>query len=105
MPSVRLPFPPLLLFRQQCSPVAPGLFVSGHEISANLSVLQGCGVTCVINVASDVFPCPFEADGLAYVALGLSDSPSQDVYSLFPLVIQVRHLRRGVLCLFMCVCA
>ena len=41
-------------FDKQCSPVAPGVFVSGDTCARNLPLLKASGITHVLNCAGNV---------------------------------------------------
>lgn len=76
-------------FIQEYSRFAPGVYVCGHEMANRLDGVRALGITAVVNVAAECFPCPFEAEGMQYAAFSVNDSPNEDVTCLFHTVIEV----------------
>jgi len=72
------------------SEVHIGMLVGGHQVACNKELLQGLGVTTVINVAADVVPTPFiEEEWVTYLGCFMYDSPKQDISGWFPLAIKL----------------
>ena len=58
-------------YEQQCSEVAPNLYVSGEAVAKSWELLQSAGITHIINCAGQVYPAYFH-DDLLYHTLHLA---------------------------------
>ena len=61
-------------FEQQCSEVAPGLFLGSDAVARNWSTLEAAGITHVVNCVGFIYPAYFEQK-LAYKILYLQGMP------------------------------
>jgi protein-tyrosine phosphatase len=68
------------------SEIMPQLYLSSHEGASKLSYLTERNIGHVLSLTSD-YPCHFE-DQIKYLHLPLPDTPTSDLFALFPQCIE-----------------
>ncbi|KAK2964160.1 putative Protein-tyrosine-phosphatase MKP1 [Blattamonas nauphoetae] len=78
----------LAYFDEDCSCILPHLYLGSKTVAGNLLVLNSCGITHILNLTGPVYPNYFP-DQFKYVNLNLTDDPSEDLLTLFPLTLHI----------------
>ena len=61
-------------FKEECSEIVQGLFVSGEKMAKSWESLQKYKIKAVVNCAGDYCENWFEGRGLSYMTFFLKDS-------------------------------
>ena len=74
-------------FKEECSEIVEGLFVSGEKMAKSWESLQKYEIKAVVNCAGDYCENWFEGRGLSYMTFFLKDSQNENIECLFYRVI------------------
>eukprot|EP00471_Norrisiella_sphaerica_P013071 CAMPEP_0184496546 /NCGR_PEP_ID=MMETSP0113_2-20130426/34208_1 /TAXON_ID=91329 /ORGANISM="Norrisiella sphaerica, Strain BC52" /LENGTH=690 /DNA_ID=CAMNT_0026883215 /DNA_START=429 /DNA_END=2501 /DNA_ORIENTATION=+ len=76
----------LSMFEKECTMIAESLYVGGEAVARDLTVLESCGITHIINCAADLIPSCFP-ERFQYLSLHLRDAVDEDISVVIPEVI------------------